>query len=124
MRPENSDNSGNSKAGSTKWPHKCHTSPAAVHHMENVFSIVRQIYGRSPTDDLNDLDENNAMWGIFMNVTLQAAVHLGRDYEANLRFTENQLLESVKLLFHVTEKLIKDQTEISGLTTIDYNERT
>ena len=96
------------------------TSPAVVPHMENVCSIVRQIFGRSPTDDVNDLDVNNAVWGIFMNVTLQAAVHLGRDYMENLRFTKIQLLKSVKQLFQVIEKLIKDQTEINGLTTIDY----
>ena len=76
--------------------------------MEKVYSIVRQVYGRSPTDDLNDLDENNAIWRIFMNVTLQAAVHLGRDYMENLRFTKNQLLKPVKQFFQVTEKLIKD----------------
>ena len=58
-------------------------SPAVVPHMEKVHSIVRQINGRSPTDDLNDLDVNNAVWSIFMNVTLQAAVHLGRDYMEN-----------------------------------------
>ena len=51
----------------------------------------RQIYGRSPTDlTWIDLDENNAIWSIFMNVTLQAAVHLGRDYCANLRTVKNQ----------------------------------
>ena len=90
--------------------------------MEKVYSIVRQIYGRSPTDDLNDLDVNNAVWGTFMNVTLQAAVHLGRDYMGNPPFTKNQLLMSAKQLFQMTGKLIKDQTEISGLTTINYKE--
>ena len=59
-----------------------------------------------------------------MNVTLQAAVHLSRDSLVNLRFTKNQLLKSLKQLFQVTEELIKDQTEISGLTTIDYKELT
>ena len=56
-----------------------------------------------------------------MNVTLQAAVHLGRDYMENLRFTKNQLLKSVKLLFQVTEKLIMVQTGIGGLTTVDFS---
>ena len=42
----------------------------------------------------------------------------------NLRFTKNQLLKSLKQLVRVTEELIKDQTEISGLTTIDYKEPT
>ena len=67
---------------------------------------------------------NTAMLGIFMSVTLQAAVHLGKDYTENLRFTKNQLLKSVKQFFQVTEKLIKNQTEISGLTTIDYGQPT
>ena len=57
-----------------------------------------------------------------MYVTLQAAVHLGRDFLENLRFTKNQLLMSVKQLFQVTGKLIMDQTDISGLTTINYKE--
>ena len=42
----------------------------------------------------------------------------------NLRFTKNQLLKSVNQLFQVTEKLLKDQSEISGLTTIDSKEPT
>ena len=45
------------------------------------------------------------MWDIFMDVTLQAAVHLGRDYMENLRFTENQLQKSAKQLLQVTEKV-------------------
>ena len=64
--------------------------------MEKVYSIVRKVYGQSPTDELNDFDVNNAVWCIFMNVTLQAAVHLGRGFLENLRFTKNQLLKSVK----------------------------
>ena len=69
----NSGTSESSKAGSRKWPHNFHMSPVVAPHMEKVFSIVRQI-------DLNDFDVNSAVWSIFMNVTLQAAAHLGRDY--------------------------------------------
>ncbi len=79
-------------------------SPAVVPHMGKVCSIVRNIYGRSPTDDLNDFDVNTSVWNIFMNVTLQAAVHQGRDYMENLRLTKNKLLKSVKQSFQVTEK--------------------
>ena len=53
-----------------------------------------------------------------------SAVHLGRDHVENLRFTKNQVLKSAKQLFQVTEKLIMDQTEIGGMTTIDYKEPT
>ena len=81
-------NSENSKAGNRKWPHNFHMSPAVVLHMGKVYSIVRQIYGRSPTDDLNDLDVNTAV----LNVTLQAAVLLGRDHIENLRFYQESIL--------------------------------
>ena len=120
LHPEIQKNSGISEAGGSNLPHHFHMSPAVVPHMEKVHSILRQIYGRSPTDDLNDLDVNNAKWCIFMNVTRQASVHLGRDYMENLRFTKSQLLKSVKQLFQVTERLNKNQAEISGLTTSDY----
>ena len=47
---------------------------------------------------------------IYMNVTLQAAVHHGRDYMENLRFTKSQLLTTNSLrgdrrLFYVTKWL-------------------
>ena len=42
-------------------------------------------YDRSPTDNL-----------VFMNTTLQAAVHLGQDFLENLRFTKNQFLKSMQ----------------------------
>ena len=41
-----------------------------------------------------------------------------------IRFTKNESLRPVKQLFQETEKLIKNQTEISGLITIDYEECT
>ena len=90
--------------------------------MNEVFSIVRQTYGRSPTDDLNDLDVNTALWCIFMSVTPQAAVNLGQDYTENLRSTKNQPLKSVRQLFQTTARLITDQAQITGLTTIDWKQ--
>ena len=59
---------------------------------------------------------------IYMSVTLQASVHLGQDYSQNLRSIKNQPLKSVKQLFRTTEKWIKDQVEITGLSTIDWNQ--
>ena len=87
--------------------------------MQKVFSIVRHRYGLSPTDRMKSLDVNTAIWCILMSVTLQAAVHLGKDYTENLRSTKNQPRKSLRQLFQVTERLIRDQTEMTGLTTID-----
>ena len=73
---------------------------------------------RKATDNLKDLVVNTAIWGIFMSVTLQAAVHLGRDYSLNLRSVKNQSSKSVEHLFRTTEKLIKEQTDITGLSRL------
>ena len=90
--------------------------------MEKVFSILRQRYGPSPTDQIKDFDVNTAIWGIFMSVTLQAAVHLRKDCKEKLRSTKNQHKKSLRELFQVTERLITDQTEFTGLTTIDWQQ--
>ena len=50
-----------------------------------------------------------------MSVTLQAAVHLGKDYTENLHSIKIQPKRAWKQVFNVTEKLIRDQTEISGV---------
>ena len=120
--PEIPEDSEGSEPKSRIWPHHFRISPDCVPHIEKVFSIVRKIYDRKPTDDLKDLDVNTAIWGMFMSVTLQAAVHLGRDYPLNFRSVLNQSSKSVEQLFRTTEKLIKDQTEIAGLSTIDWDQ--
>ena len=50
-----------------------------------------------------------AIWGIFLHTTLRAAVHLGQDYEANLRYANNHFWNSVGQLFNENEKLIGEQ---------------
>ena len=69
---------------------------------------------------------NTSMWtqqfGFFMSVTLQATVHLGRDYSLKLRSVKNQSSKSAEHSFRTTEKLIKEQTEITGLSTIYWDQ--
>ena len=118
------EDSGGSKPKSGIWPHHFHISLEYVPHMEKVFPVVRKIYDRKPTDKLKDLDVNTAIWGVFMSVTLQAAVHLGRDYSMNLRSVKIQSSKSVEHLFRTTEKLVKEQTEIAALSTVDLKQPT
>ena len=115
--PETPEDSEGSEPESQMWPHHFHVSSDRVPHMEKVFSIVRQTYGWSPTDDLNDLDVNTVVWGKFVSVTLQAL-----DDSDNLRSIKNPPLVSVDQLFRTSEKLINDQMEITGLSTIEWNE--
>ena len=91
--------SGNSETENKvkKWTHNLYISTNYVLHMEKVFSIVRQRSGVSPTDRMKNLDMNEAIWKICMSVTLQAAVHFGKDYRKSAVYQEStqEILETV-----------------------------
>ena len=53
----------------TTWPHNLHISTA---------SVTRLRYGRRPGDKMEDLDVNTIIWRMFISVTLQTTVHLGK----------------------------------------------
>ena len=72
---------------------------------------------------MEDLNKNTMIWGTFMLVTQQAAVHLGIEYLENLHSTQNQSQRTVKQLFDVTKKLVSEQTEIHGISLIDWQEK-
>ena len=57
-----------------------------------------------------------------MTVTLHAAVHLGNDYLENLHSAQNQTQLTVKQLFDLTKKLVRDQKEIREISVIDLQE--
>ena len=82
------------------------------------------IYGREHDDFVDDLDVNIAIWNIFRNATLRAAVHLGQDYEVNLRSVKKKLWNSVGQFFRETGKLISDSHEITGIRTIEFQDPT
>ena len=57
-----------------------------------------------------------------MSATMKAAVHLGQDYQENLRTIKNTDFVNVKQLFDPPKKLILTQKdEIFGISTIDWN---
>ena len=73
-------------------------------------------------DDMSDIDINAMICGIFISATAKAAVHLGQDYQENLRTTKNTDFEKVKELFDISQKLILNQNdEIFGISTIEWN---
>ena len=52
------------------WPYHFQKSLDCVPHMDKIFTIVRRRCGRSPSDQMNDLDVNTTLWCIFMSVSL------------------------------------------------------
>ena len=64
--------------------------------MDKVYSTVRKTHDRGLMDEMEGLDVNAAILGLFMNTTLQAPVHLGQDYDQILRFVKNHVWSSLK----------------------------
>ena len=56
-------------------------------------------------------------WWMFMSATMGAALHLGKNYQNNLQIIKNTKGRTLKQ-FDVTQKLILDQEEISGISKI------
>ena len=70
-----------------------------VPHLEKVYSNLRPQLKRKPEDKMEDLDVNSLIWGMFVIVTQQTAVHLGKDCLDNLHTTKKQPQRTVKQVF-------------------------
>ena len=78
------ENSDINDENDSKWPHNYSISRANVPHLEKIHSNLRKQLKRRPEDNMEDLDVNTLILGMFMVVTQQAPVHLGNDYVGSL----------------------------------------
>ena len=60
-----------------------------MEYLNKVFSNLQQKMVYNPENEMLDIDVNALMWRMFTSATMDAAVHLGEDYEENLRSTRN-----------------------------------
>ena len=74
-------------------------SPDHVPYMNDVYNMVRKVYARPADDPMKDLNVNMAIWRIFMNATLRAAIHLGNDHDVNVRTVQNSSGRTAGQLF-------------------------
>ena len=77
-----------------------------VVHLEKVFSNVREKLGRQLGDDVSVINVNTMSWEILMSATVKAAVHIGQNYQENVRTTKNTDFDKVEQLFDICHKLI------------------
>ena len=90
--------------------------------MEKVYSIVRKTYDRSPSNNLDDLDVNTAIWCMVMNTTFKQQFILVKTI---WRIYDLLSIYSWSL-WSSYSKCLKNWSRIkkSNLTTIDYKELT
>ena len=60
------------------------------------------------------------MWGMFMTVTMESAVFLGKNYLNNCQSIANTTDLTLKHMFDISKRLVSAQEEISGLETIGW----
>ena len=59
-------------------------------------------------------------WGMFMAVTMESAVFMGKNFQNNHNSIANTTDLTLKQMFDISAKLVSEQEEISGLETIGW----
>ena len=102
------------------WPHNFEVSASVGGHLETLYWNLRQKIGRQPGDEMLDLNVN-LFWRLYICATMHAAVHLGHNYQENLHSTRKTKERKIKQLFDVSQKLISNQEEIYGISTMNWD---
>ena len=82
-----------------------------------------QVRKREKLSSMNiaENDEKHSMiWGMFVAVTLESAVFMGKNYLDNCHSTVNTTDLTLKQMFDISTRLVSEQDEISGLETVGW----
>ena len=67
-----------------------------------------------------DEEKHSMIWGMFMAVTMESAVFMGKNYQNNCHSIANTTDLTLKQMFDISTKLVSEQDEISGLEAIGW----
>ena len=81
---------------------------------------VRKRQKRSSMNVTENEEEHSVVWGMFMSVTLESAVFMGKNYLDNCHSNTNTKDRTLKQMFDISTRLVSEQDEISGLETIGW----
>ena len=65
-------------------------------------------------------EKHSMIWGMFMSVTMESAVFMGKNYLNNCQSIVNTTDLTLKQMFCISTRLVSEQNEISGLVTIGW----
>ena len=65
-------------------------------------------------------EEHSMIWEMFMAVTMESAVFMGKNYQNNCHSISNATDLTLKQMFDISAKLVAEQDEISSLETIGW----
>ena len=65
-------------------------------------------------------EEHSVIWGMFVAVTMESAVFMGKNYQNNRHSIANTTDLTLKQMFDISTKLVSEQDEISSLGAIGW----
>ena len=65
-------------------------------------------------------EKHSMIWGMFMTVTMESAVFMGKNYLNNFQSIANTTDLTLKQMFDISTRVVSEQDEISGLETIGW----
>ena len=90
--------------------------------LDRVNDQVRKRQKRSSMNVTEDGEKHSVIWGMFMSVTLESAVFMGKNYLNNWHSIENTKDLTLKRMFDISAKLVSEQDETYGGNTIDWED--
>ena len=88
--------------------------------LNRVNDQVRKRQKRSSMNVTENEEKHSMIWGMFMSVTLESAVFMGKNYLDNRHSITNTKDLTLKQMFDISTRLVSEQDEISGLETIGW----
>ena len=83
---------------------------------------VRNRQKRSSMNVTENDEKHSVIWGMFMSVTLESAVFMGKNYSDNWHSIKNTEDLTMKQMLNISVKLVSEQDEIYGVKTIDWED--
>ena len=88
--------------------------------MDRVNDQVRKKQKRSSMNVTENDEKHSVIWRMFMSVTMESAVFMGKNYSDNWHSIKNTKDFTMKQMFDISAKLVSEQDEIYGVKTINW----
>ena len=80
--------------------------------------MIRCEKDKRMSDVTEDGEKHSIIWGMFMAVTMESAIFMGKNFQNNRNSIVNTTDLTLNQTFDLSTRLVSEQNEISGLETI------
>ena len=91
---------------------------SSVYRMQSKHCKCEKDQKRSSMNVTENDETHCVIWRIFMSVTLESLVFMGKKYSDNWQSIKNKKDLTMKQMFDISAKLVSEQDEIYGVKTL------